>query len=68
MNRGLDSHGNFHSLLIMPASLQVGKVLQAVKTIHVHQETDYHLLFSTISLINYCLPDDSIAASDKVIY
>eukprot|EP00794_Sanderia_malayensis_P005516 gene5516-6201_t len=44
---------------------QVAKVLQAMNSIHINQDTDYHHLFSVISLTSHCLPDHAIVASDK---
>ena len=49
----------------MHVFFQVSIVLDVVSRIRTNQETDFHELFSTISFINHCTPEESITATDK---
>jgi len=43
----------------------VSKVVDLISPIQITQETDFHKMFSTISFLNHCVPEESITAANK---
>ena len=43
----------------------MAKIVELISPIQITQETDFHKLFSTISFITHCVPEESITAVNK---